>query len=75
MMNKCKTNEDLRGFHSENLKPDLVQHRKVLEVLGAVNTIEPTDRQLAGLGFNATVRDSIILKLGGNFKRTIKVNF
>jgi hypothetical protein len=75
MMNKCKTDEGLRGFHSENLKPDLANHRKVLEVLGAVNTIEPSDRQLAGLGFNATVRDSIILKLGGNFKRTIRVRF
>lgn len=75
MLDKCKSDESLRSFHSENLKPDLAKHRKVLEVLGAVNMIEPADNQLSGIGFNATVRDEVILKLGGNFKRTIKVKF
>lgn len=75
MLDKCKADVSLRSFHSENLEPDLAKHRKVLEVLGAVNMIEPSENQLAGLGFNATVRDEVILKLGGNFKRTIKVKF
>jgi len=37
--------------------------------------LEPTDNQLAGLGFNATVKDEVILRLKGNFKRVIKVKF
>lgn len=75
MLDKCKADGNLRSFHSENLKPDVAKHRKVLEVLGAVNMLEPSEKQLAGLGFNATVKDEVILKLGGNFKRTIKVKF
>lgn len=75
MLDGCKADGNIRSFHSENLKPDLAQHRKVLEVLGAVNMLEPTDKQLSGLGFNATVKDEVILKLAGNFKRTIKVKF
>lgn len=75
MLDKCKADVSLRSFHSENLIPELAEHRKVLEVLGAVNMIEPSDKQLAGLGFNATIRDEVILKLGGNFKRTLKVKF
>lgn len=75
MIDDCKADVSLRSFHSENLKPDLAEHRKVLEVLGAVNMIEPADTQLSGLGFNSTVSDSLVLKLGGNFKRTVKINF
>lgn len=37
--------------------------------------IEPTDKQLSGLGFNATVKDELILKLSGSHKRTVKVLF
>lgn len=75
MLDGCKADANLRSFHSENLKPGLSEHRKVLEVLGAVNMIEPANKQLSGLGFNATVKDEVVLKLGGNFKRTVKVKF
>lgn len=75
MMNKCKCPNKLRSFHIENLKPELAKHRKVLEVLANQSLIDSTDRQLSGLGFDATVRDSIILKLKGSHNRVIKVNF
>lgn len=75
MLDKCKADAPIRSFHSENLESELAKHRKVLEILGAVNMLEPTDEQLSGIGFNATVRDEVILKLKGNFKRTIKVKF
>lgn len=75
MLDGCKADVSLRSFHSENLIPELAAHRKVLEVLGAVNMLETTESQLAGIGFNATVRDEVILKLGGNFSRMIKVKF
>lgn len=75
MLKDCKSSTSLRGFHIENLLPDLTKYRKVLEVLGSTNMIEPANNQLSGLGFNATVRDEVILKLEGNFKRVIKVKF
>jgi len=75
MLDGCKCPTSLRSFHSENLIPELAEHRKVLEVLGNTTMIEPTDKQLSGLGFNATVRDEVIVKLQGSFKRTIKIKF
>lgn len=75
MLEGCKADLEVRGFHNENLIPELAAHRKVLEVLGTTSMITPTDRQVAGIGFNATVKDELILKLKGTFSRTIKVKF
>ncbi|MDD4970861.1 MAG: hypothetical protein PHT07_15650, partial [Paludibacter sp.] len=75
MLNGCKCPVSIRSFHNENLIPDLLQHRKVMEVLGVANMINPTEKQLSGLGFNATVRDELIVRLQGSFKRVIKIKF
>ena len=53
----------LEVFHIENLISELTTHRKVLEVLGNTTMLEPSDKQLSGLGFNATVKDELIVKL------------
>jgi hypothetical protein len=77
MLDGCRVDADVRGFHNENLLPDLLKHRKVMEVLGATCAIKvnSTDKQLSGLGFNSTVRDEVVLRLGGSFKRVIRVKF
>ena len=79
MLDGCKTVQSIRSFHNENLIPELAEHRKVLEALGATNMIEPISngilKQLSGLGFNATVNDELIVKLSGNFKRVVKIKF
>lgn len=75
MLEGCKTPSAIRSFHAENLIPELAQFRDVLEVLGGTVMIEPTDKQLSGLGFNATVNDELIVKLQGNFKRMLKIKF
>lgn len=75
MLDGCKCPTSIRSFHAENLLPELAQHRKVLEVLGNTTMISPSDKQLSGLGFNATVRDELIVKLQGSFKRVIKIKF
>lgn len=75
MLDDCKVQSPIRSFHAENLIPELAKHRKVLEVLGNTTMIQPTDDQLSGLGFDATVRDELIVKLQGSFKRTIKIKF
>jgi len=75
MLNNCKAESDVRGYHVENLNSELTTHRKVLEPLASTIMISPEGKQLSGLGFNSTVRDELILKLSGNFKRTIKLKF
>jgi hypothetical protein len=75
MLNKCICTDNIRTFHNENLKSDLLQHRKVMEVLGSKTMITPGTKQLSGLGFNATVRDEVILRLKGSFNRVVKVKF
>ncbi len=75
ILDGCKCPVGIRSFHNENLIPDLLQHRKVMEVLGVTNMINPTEKQLSGLGFNATVRDELIVRLQGSFKRVIKIKF
>ena len=75
MLNGAKAPESIRGFHNEFLRPELFEHRKVMEVLGNTLKVESTDKQLSGLGFNATVRDEVVLRLQGTHKRVIKVQF
>lgn len=75
MLNGCKTPVPIRGFHNENLNAELSAHRKVLEVLALTKMIEPSDKQLSGLGFNATVRDELIVRLQGTHKRCVKIKF
>lgn len=75
MLDKCKTKAAVRGFHNENLISELLKHRKVMEVLGSNNMIKPEGSQLAGLGFNSTVKDELIVKCSGSFKRMLKIKF
>lgn len=75
MLDGCRSPHSIRAFHNENLISELLAHRKVMEVLGATAPVESTDKQLSGLGFNATVRDELIVKLSGNFKRVVKIKF
>ena len=75
MLDGAKAPESIRGFHNEFLRPELFEHRKVMEVLGNTLKVESTDKQLSGLGFNATVRDEVVLRLQGSHKRVIKVQF
>jgi hypothetical protein len=75
MLENCVAEGSIRSFHSENLEPELAKHRKVLEVLGATNMVTLPKEQLSGLGFNATVKDEVILRLKGSFKRVVKVKF
>lgn len=75
MLDNCKSPVSIRSFHAENLIPELAQHRKVLEVLGNTTMINPSEKQLSGLGFNATVHDELVVRLQGSFKRVIKIKF
>lgn len=75
MLDDCKADVPLRAFHNEYLIGDLLNHRKVMEVLADTTRITPSSQQLSGLGFNSTVRDEIIVKLKGSHQRTLKIVF
>lgn len=71
----AKNDETPRGFFNEFLKDELNANRKVFEVLGSKLKVEPSDRQLTGVGFSETQRNSIICRVNGSFNRIVKVNF
>lgn len=75
MLANCHPDEKLRGFHTEFLNSDLLQVRKVMEVLGSKRMITPSGSDLAGLGFNATVKDSVVVRVQGTHNRMLKINF
>lgn len=75
MIDGCRSDNPMRSFHNENLSSDLLLHRKVMEVLGETNKLNPSKEQLAGIGFNSTIKDELIVKISGSFKRMIKIKF
>lgn len=75
MLEGCKSPTQIRGFFNEYLISDLLQHRKVMEVLANTCMVESTDKQLSGLGFNATVHDELVVRLKGSHNRVIKIQF
>lgn len=75
ILEKCLNPDRTRGFYNEFLRSDLAPHRKVFEVLGNETKCEESTEQLSGLGFSSTKRDSVIVKVTGNFSRTLKINF
>jgi len=75
MLNDCLNDGTARGFFNEFLNEDLNKHRKVLEIVGSKMKTQESDKQLSGLGFSSTQRDSIICRVSGSFSRLLKVMF
>ena len=71
----CNNPEPARGFFNEYLDTRLNAHRKVFELLGGKLKVEPTDEQMAGLGFSSTQHDAILCRVKGSIKRVIKIVF
>lgn len=75
MLDQCRNEEKARGFFNEFLSETLAQHRKVLEVVGSKMKTDESDRQLSGLGFSSTQRNSLLVRVHGNFTRVVNVTF
>jgi len=75
MLGDLKVKDSIVGFHTENVEGELAKHRKVIEALSQTCQIQPTKESLSGIGFNSTVKDYLIVKLKGNFQRTLKITF
>ncbi len=75
MLEDCLNKDAARGFFNEFLTPELREHRKVFEVLGSKMKAAASNKQLSGLGFSSTQRNSVLCRVEGSFSRIIKLIF
>lgn len=75
MIEGCVNEDSARGFYNEFLRDDLKPHRKALEMVGSKLKTEKAERQLSGVGFSSTIRNSVLVKVNGKFSRVVRVVF
>jgi len=73
ILDGCKNDVTPRGFFNEFLKEEFMKQKRVFEVLGSKMRVEPSDRQLSGIGISSTQKNNVILKVTGKVSRVLKV--
>lgn len=75
MLEGCANDTTARGFYNEFLDSRLDKHSKVFEMIGSKLKPEPSDKQLSGLGFSSTQRNTLLCRVKGSYSRVLKLVF
>lgn len=76
LLDGCINDEKPNGFFNEFLRNDLMPHKRVFEALGSMMQVKSDNpKQLSGVGFSQTQRNSAIVKVTGHIQRTLKITF
>ena len=74
-LDNCVSDESPRPFFNEFLTEELMKEKRVFETMAGKLKVEHALPQLSGIGFSETQPNHLFVRVEGNFKRTLKVNF
>jgi hypothetical protein len=75
MLAGARNDGRVRPFFNEFLRQDLDKHRKAMEAVGGKLSMEGAERQLSGVGFSSTQRNTAVFRVTGAVNRVVRVEF